>query len=221
LEKQLLWPVLRAVAAPKLDDCSAPDDNTDLDASTTKHGLLIKAVAPAAALLTVPGIVNGETVWSNKPVFDATAPAALGTAAAGTAVTAAHRDHVHALIRYYVAQLNATTALTTSDVVYYRIPAALNGMNLVSVSATNGTGAAGSSSSGNPTFTVRNVTDNQQMLSTSLTIDATEYTSATATAAVIDTAKDDVVTDDLIEVAVTTSGTGTTYAAVTMGYQIP
>jgi len=27
---------------PKLDDCSDPDDNTDLDASTSKHGLLLK-----------------------------------------------------------------------------------------------------------------------------------------------------------------------------------
>jgi hypothetical protein len=95
-------------------------------------------------------------------------------------------------------------------------------MNLVSVAASVGTGAAGSSSSGTPTFTVRNVTDNSQMLSTSLTVDANEYTSADATAAaVIDTAKDDVVTNDLIEVAVTTAGTGVTYAQVVLGFQLP
>jgi hypothetical protein len=92
----------------------------------------------------------------------------------------------------------------------------------VSVAGSNGTGAAGASSSGNPTFTVTNVTDAQAMLSTSLTIDATEYTSASAaTPAVIDGAHDDVVTDDLIKVAVTTSGTGTTYAVVTLGFQLP
>ena len=125
-------------------------------------------------------------------------------------------------IRYVQAQLNGTTALTTSDKIYFRIPAALTGMNLVSVTGAVGTGAAGSSSSGTPTFTVRNVTDNQQMLSTSLTIDAGEYTSATAAAAVvIDTTYDDVVTDDLIEIAVTTSGTGVTYATVTLGFQLP
>ena len=95
-------------------------------------------------------------------------------------------------------------------------------MNLVSVSASVGTGAAGASSSGTPTFTVKNVTDNVQILSTSLTVDANEYTSATAaTAAVIDTTKDGVATDDLIEVAVTTSGTGVTYAVVLLGFQLP
>ena len=42
------------------------------------------------------GIANGETAYSNKALFDSTAPAALGTAAAGTATVAARRDHVHA-----------------------------------------------------------------------------------------------------------------------------
>jgi hypothetical protein len=125
-------------------------------------------------------------------------------------------------IRYVAVTLNATTALTTSEKAYFRIPAALTGMNLVSVAATVGTGAAGSSSSGTPTFTVKNVTDSNQMLSTSLTVDASEYSSATAAvAAVINTSFDDVVTDDLIEVAVTTAGTGVTYATVTMGFQLP
>lgn len=125
-------------------------------------------------------------------------------------------------IRYYPVALNGSTALTTSDKFYFRIPAGLTGMNLVSVTGTVGTGASGSSSSGTPTFTVKNVTDNNQMLSTSLTIDANEYTSATAvTAVVIDTTKDDVVTDDLIEVACTVAGTGTTYTVITLGFQLP
>lgn len=125
-------------------------------------------------------------------------------------------------IRYAQVTLNGSTALTTSEKAYFRIPAALTGMNLVSVAGTVGTGAAGSSSSGTPTFTVKNVTDNQQMLSTSLTIDSGEYTSATAaTAAVINATYDDVATDDLIEVAVTTSGTGVTYATITLGFQLP
>lgn len=125
-------------------------------------------------------------------------------------------------IRYHQCTLNGTTALTTSDKYYFRIPAALTGMNLVSVRASVGTGAAGSSSSGTPTFTVKNVTDNAQMLSTNLTVDANEYTSATAaTAAVINTATDDVVTDDLIEVACTVAGTGVTYAQVVLGFALP
>lgn len=125
-------------------------------------------------------------------------------------------------IRYIAVALNGTTALTTSEKGYVRIPAALTGMNLVTVAASVGTGAAGSSSSGDPTFTVKNVTDGNQMLSTSLTVDANEYTSATAAiAAAINASFDDVVTDDLIEVACTTAGTGTTYATVTLGFQLP
>lgn len=125
-------------------------------------------------------------------------------------------------ISYVACSLNGTTALTTSDKAYFRIPPAFTGMNLVTVRATVGTGASGSSSSGVPTFTVKNVTDGNQMLSTNLTVDASEYTSATAaTAAVINTSFDDVVTDDLIEVACTVAGTGVTYATITLGFQLP
>jgi hypothetical protein len=119
--------------------------------------------------------------------------------------------------------LNGTTALTTSEKAYWRVPSTMNGWNLVAVSASVGTGAAGSSSSGTPTFTVKNITQSSDaMLSTALTVDANEYTSASAAAAaVIDTAKDDVATDDLIEIAVTTAGTGVTYATVTLTFQLP
>ncbi len=83
------------ITATKLDDFTAPDDNTDLNASTSKHGLVVKATAPATNILNVVGIANGETVYTNKEIFDATNPAALGTAAPGTSLIAAHRDHVH------------------------------------------------------------------------------------------------------------------------------
>ncbi len=83
------------VAAPKLDDCAAPDDNTDLNASTSAHGLLLKATAPGAGLRNVVAIDNGETAYKNAALFDATNPADLGSAAPGSAMTAARRDHVH------------------------------------------------------------------------------------------------------------------------------
>jgi hypothetical protein len=41
--------------------------------------------------------VNGDTKPGYKVLFDGTAPEAIGTAAAGTGVVAAHRNHVHAL----------------------------------------------------------------------------------------------------------------------------
>jgi hypothetical protein len=160
---------------------------------------------------TVPGKVEAATIAETNTGSDAT-----------RAVTPDGLAGSNFGIKYIACALNGAVALTTNDVAYFRIPAGLTGMNLVSVTGTNGTGAAGASSSGNPTFTVTNVTDGTAMLSTSLTIDATEYTSATAaTPAVIDTTKDDVVTDDLIKIAVTTSGTGTTYAVVTLGFQLP
>ena len=65
------------------------------------------------------------------------------------------------------------------------------------------------SSSGLPTVQLRNITDSTDMLSTTLTIDATEFNSSTAaTAAVINASFDDVVTADRIGINVTTAGTG-------------
>ena len=84
------------IAATKIDDLTAGDDNTDLDTSTTRHGLVPKAVAPAANILNVMGIANGETALTNKAIHDATNPAALAAAAApGTSLICSHRDHVH------------------------------------------------------------------------------------------------------------------------------
>ena len=83
--------------AIKLDELAAPTDVTTLNASTTAHGLAPKATAPASGLINVLAIANGETVRSDKALFDATNPAALGTAAAGSAIVAARRDHVHAM----------------------------------------------------------------------------------------------------------------------------
>ena len=55
---------------------------------------------------------------------------------------------------------------------------------------------------------IRNVTQTADMLSTRITIDASEFTSYTAAAAVIDTGNDDVATGDLIAVDVDVAGTG-------------
>ncbi len=82
---------------PKLDDCDTADDNTDLDASTTAHGLLVKATAPSAGLINFAGIANAEVAYTNKPLFDATNPEVLGTLGTGSATVAARRDHVHTL----------------------------------------------------------------------------------------------------------------------------
>ncbi len=53
-------------------------------------------VAPAAALMNVAGIINGQTNWQSQPLFSAINPANIGVVASpGTSLEAAHRDHVH------------------------------------------------------------------------------------------------------------------------------
>ena len=86
-----------AITNPKLDDLATPDANTDLNANTTNHGLLLQATAPAAGLMNFVGITSGETAYLNKPLFDTVNPAANGVADPGTQVIAARRDHVHVL----------------------------------------------------------------------------------------------------------------------------
>jgi hypothetical protein len=115
----------------------------------------------------------------------------------------------------------AGSALAVADgQAYFRVPTVFNGMNLVSVSATVIT----ASTSGLPTVQLTRMRGvaTASMLSTTLTIDANETDSATAaTAAVIDTANDDVATADLIRVDVTTAGTGTKGLIVTLTFQLP
>jgi hypothetical protein len=82
---------------PKLDDTAAPDDNTDRNATTTAHGLLLKAVAPAAGVRNVVCIDNTETAYKNAALVDSTNPADVGAVAPGTSLLAARRDHVHAI----------------------------------------------------------------------------------------------------------------------------
>lgn len=104
---------LAAAAGIKLDDFAATDDNTDLNATTTAHGLLLKATAPASGLVSYVGIGNGETAYTNKALFDTTNPAALGTVGSGTSLIAARRDHVHA--NPAIDTLAAATDITTLD----------------------------------------------------------------------------------------------------------
>lgn len=111
------------------------------------------------------------------------------------------------------------TALVTGDGKYIlTIPAEMNGMNLVAAHASVST----VSSSGTPTYQIRNVTDSVDMLSTRITIDANEYTSYTAaTQPVIDTAHDDVATGDLIAIDKDVAGTGCKGDTIILSFRLP
>jgi hypothetical protein len=111
------------------------------------------------------------------------------------------------------------TALTTGDgKTHFTVPIELNGMNLVSVGAHVYT----TSSSGLPNFQIHNLTDAVDMLSTALTIDATELDSKDATtAAVINTVNDDVATGDVIRLDCDAAGTGTKGMEIRLGFELP
>ena len=115
--------------------------------------------------------------------------------------------------------IDDATVLTTGDgKVIFSVPPELNGMNLVAVFASVST----VSSSGRPTITIYNLTDSHDMLSTALTIDASEYSSNTAaTAAVINTSYDDVVTGDRLEINVDGAGTGAKGLFVSLTFMNP
>ena len=100
-----------------------------------------------------------------------------------------------------------TTDVVTGDgAAYVAIPSELNTWNLVAVGATHVTAGAGGTAT---SIQVHNVTDAVDMLSTTLTVDSTELNSSTATAAVIDTANDDVATLDLIRIDIDGADTST------------
>lgn len=115
-----------------------------------------------------------------------------------------------------------STAITTGDgKAGFMVPSKLNGWNLIRAHA----GLLGAqSTSGLPTIQIRRVRSGTpaDMLSTKITIDANESTSHTAaTAAVIDTANDDVATGDLIYVDVDVAGTGAKGLIVNLSFQAP
>ncbi len=113
----------------------------------------------------------------------------------------------------------AGSAITTGDgKAYWRVPSTVGGMDLVAVAAAVTT----VSSSGIPTVQIANVTQAADMLTTKLTIDASETDSSTAaTAAVIDTGNDDVATGDMLRIDIDVAGTGAKGLMVEMQFRLP
>lgn len=125
--------------------------------------------------------------------------------------------------------LDGATLLTTGDgKAYVRVPAALNGMNIIRVAAsvivksTSGTPtvqvARGRQASPTSDFTYSDVLS----VGTLCTIDANEYDSSTATTAmVVNTANDDLATGDVLRIDVDGAGTGAKGLNVTIEAQLP
>ncbi len=139
----------------------------------------------------------------------------------GTGPTGSQGPSTAAIVEIQVTDPNGA-ALTTGDgKAYAMIPAALNGMNIVSAHA----GLTTVSSSGLPTVQVRRIRDavaDVDTLSTRITIDANEATSYTAVAQpVINGSNALVSTGDRIAVDIDVAGTGAKGLIVAITFQAP
>lgn len=111
------------------------------------------------------------------------------------------------------------TVTTGDGKIYLHIDSRINGMDLVDVHAYLVTAGI----TGTTDIQIHNLTDAVDMLSTKLTIDSTEKGSDTAAIpAVIDTTKDDVVTNDVLRIDIdavqTTAPKG---LIITLGFKTP
>lgn len=163
-----------------------------------------------AASVTVSGIIEIAT----------TAEAETGTDTSRAVTAAGVKAVVENLKKSIVVKCIADDMeLDAADgVAQFTVPNELDGWNLISVGAHVYT----VSSSGLPTFQIYNLTQTADMLTTKISIDATETDSSTATtAAVIDAANDDVSEGDVIRFDCDIAGTGTAGMEIRLGFQLP
>jgi len=117
--------------------------------------------------------------------------------------------------------LDNSTDLTTGDDFagfYWCVPESLNGYDITDVDFWVTT----VSSSGLPSFAIYNVTDSVDILSVNCTIDASEFTSYTATTSpTINTSNDSIATGDLIRFDCDAAGTGTKGCGVILVVEKP
>jgi hypothetical protein len=166
------------------------------------------AAAVAAPVQSVNG--NTGTVTVAVPSASTATPQPLGTAAAGTSADFARADHVHPVaglpIEFVIACSDETSDLATGTAkVTFRAPVAFL---LTGVASSVNTAPTGS------TLIVDINNGANSTLSTKLSIDASEKTSATAaSAAVIDMDYDDIAADaeitiDIDQIGSTIAGKG-------------
>jgi hypothetical protein len=186
-------------------------DDAATNAATTRTNLGLGDSATADIGTTAGTVAAGDdSRFSDIPDPSAATPQALGTAAAGTSDDYSRGDHVHPVaglpIEYVIACSDETSDLTTGTAkVTFRAPVAFL---LTAVAASVNTAPTGS------TLIVDINNGADSTLSTKLSIDASEKTSATAaSAAVIDTDYDDIAADaeitiDIDQVGSTIAGKG-------------
>lgn len=198
----------------KLDGIETSADVTDTANVTSAGALMDSELTDIAAVKALADAdVSTTNTGTSTTAFvtpDGLAGSYAGTKSIGIMVT------------------DGSGAITTGDgKAYFRVPAALNGMNLSTVAAS----LTAPSTSGTPTIQIargRQAAAGSahafvDMLSTAITIDANEYDSKDATtAAVINGSNDDVATGDLIRIDVDGVGSGpTAVLSVNCEFRLP
>jgi hypothetical protein len=205
----------------RLSDARTPTSHThgnltNAGAIGTTSGLPLKTGTDGAVEAGAFGTGAGEFCegddarFSDIPDPSAATPQSLGSASAGTSADYSRGDHVHPVaglpIEYVIACSDETSDLTTGAAkVTFRAPVAFL---LTAVASSVNTAPTGS------TLIVDINNGANSTLSTKLSIDADEKTSATAaSAAVIDTDYDDIAADaeitiDIDQIGSTVAGKG-------------
>ena len=193
--------------------------NTDTTATTyqDQSGTFTTDASATDVLVKAVGVASGDIVWfSHFIVCEGGqgiqfAPHLVGGLWVGT-------DHDEREVQCIVFDF-ATDVATGDGKFYLHVSDRLAGMNLVDVHAEVIT--AGTTNTTD--IQIANVTQATDMLTTKLTVDSAETGSDTAaTAAVIDTANDDVAENDLLRIDVdTVSTTAPKGLIVTLGFRLP
>jgi len=199
-------------------------------ASTVAGNVILDATSTVSALTTVGTLDTGNVT----AVVDAASVTVAGKIEVATAAeTTTGSDATRAIspdglagstifgtkaIQFVCFDFTTDTA-TGDGKFYFHVPASMTGMDLVTVHAeviTAGT-------TGTTDIQIHNVTDAADMLSTVITIDSAETGSDTAaTPAVINTATDDVATNDVLRVDVdAVSTTAAKGLLVTLEFRLP
>lgn len=181
--------------APKTDAGITYDATTGILTTTGGYAGILAANLPAASTTAVGGVELATTAETTT---------GTDTTRALTAEGLADSDFGKRTLGFKIMD-DATTVTTGDGKLIWTVPALYNGWVIVNIEG----GVSTVSSSGVVMWQVRNVTDAVDVMSTALTIDASEYHSSTAaTPMVINTANDDLATGDRIAFDNDAAGTG-------------
>ena len=179
-------------------------------------------ISASATIAPVTSITPGTAVNATNlnhletGVYNAQNAADAAQADAETAQSSADAVAAIAEVVTLTIFMNGGDPLTVSDIGVDWIPEKYNGWVLTDAVGLNKV----ASSSGNITITVKK--NGVSILTTNITIEASEKTSRTATTQpVINTANDDVATGDEIEIANSAPGTGVTFCGAQLEFTKP